>query len=121
MPPGGRSGADASPPASHQLNVEPEAIPALRSTFSAALIKLDKQIEMAVTEFRVRPWAGDPVSAEAAEKFNDRSIADGDSALQALLNYQRQLKTAMDNLNQIERQYNVVEGDNTGMMNKSGC
>ena len=45
----------------------------------------------------------------------------GDSALQALLNYQRQLKTAMDNLNQIERQYRVVEGDNTGMMNKSGC
>ncbi|SDJ77716.1 hypothetical protein SAMN04488074_103198 [Lentzea albidocapillata subsp. violacea] len=121
MPPGGRSGADTSPPGQHELNVEPEAIPALRNTFSAALIKLDKQIEMAITEFRVRPWAGDPVSAEAAEKFNDRSIADGDSALQALLNYQRQLKTAMDNLNQIERQYHLVEGDNTGMMNKSGC
>ncbi|KJK33994.1 transcriptional regulator [Lentzea aerocolonigenes] len=121
MPPGGRSGADSSPPVSHELSVEPEAIPALRSTFSSALTKLDKQIEMAITEFRVRPWAGDPVSAEAAEKFNDRSISDGDSALQALLNYQRQLKTAMDNLNQIERQYQVVEGDNTGMMNKSGC
>ncbi|MFC6005463.1 hypothetical protein ACFPZ0_28465, partial [Streptomonospora nanhaiensis] len=76
----------------------------MRSTFSTALTKLDKQIEMAITEFRVRPWAGDPVSQEAAEKFNDRSISDGDSALQALLNYQRQLKTAMDNLNQIERQ-----------------
>lgn len=121
MPPGGRSGADSSPPGQHQLNVEPEAIPALRNTFSNALTKLDKQIELAITEFRVRPWAGDPVSKEAAEKFNERSVTDGDSALQALLNYQRQLKTAMDNLNQIERQYRVVEGDNTGMMNKSGC
>ncbi|KOV80316.1 hypothetical protein [Nocardia sp. NRRL S-836] len=121
MPPGGRSGADSSPPVQHELNVEPEAIPALRSTFSAALTKLDKQIELAITEFRVRPWAGDPVSAEAAEKFNERSVTDGDSALEALQNYQRQLKTAMDNLNQIERQYRVVEGDNTGLMGKSGC
>lgn len=121
MPPGGRSEADSSPPVSRELNVQPEAIPALRNTFSAALTKLDKQIEMAVTEFRVRPWAGDPVSQEAAEKFNDRSIADSDSALRALLNYQRQLKAAMDNLNQIERQYRTVEGDNTGMMNQSGC
>ena len=122
MPPaGGTSGADATPPVAHRLNVEPGSIPTLRKAFSTALTKLDKQIELAVTEFRVRPWAGDPVSAEAAEIFNERSVSSGDSALEALQNYQKQLKQAMDSLDVVERQYRVIEGDNTGLMNKGGC
>ncbi|TWP48289.1 transcriptional regulator [Lentzea tibetensis] len=121
MPPGGTSGADALPPVQHALNVEPGSIPTLRNAFSTALTKLDKQIELAVTEFRVRPWAGDPVSAEAAEIFNERSVSSGDSALEALQNYQKQLKQAMDSLDEVERQYRVIEGDNTGLMNKGGC
>jgi hypothetical protein len=121
MPPGGSSGADAVPGVQHLLNVEPGSIPTLRKAFSTALTKLDKQIELAVTEFRVRPWAGDPVSAEAAQKFNERSVSDGDSALEALQNYQKQLKSAMDSLDEVERQYRIVEGDNTRLMNKGGC
>jgi hypothetical protein len=115
-------GADTGspPPLSHTLNVEPGAIPGLRSAFAGALTKLDKQIELAITEVRVRPWAGDPVSAEAAEKFNERSLESGDSALTALENYQRQLKSAMDALTLVEQQYQSIEDDNTGLMGQQG-
>lgn len=122
MPSEGRSdGADTgSPPASHSLSVDPGAIPGLRSAFSSALVKLDKQIELAVTEVRVRPWAGDPVSQDAAEKFNDRSLESSDSALGALQSYQRQLKSAMDALTVVERQYQAMDADGAGLMNQQG-
>jgi hypothetical protein len=115
-------GADTGspPPLAHTLNVEPSAIPSLRSAFAGALTKLDKEIELAITEVRVRPWAGDPVSREAAERFNERSLESGDSALTALENYQRQLKSAMDALTLVERQYQSIEEDNTGLMGQQG-
>ncbi|MFC5057625.1 transcriptional regulator [Saccharothrix xinjiangensis] len=100
--------------------MEPGAIPGLRNAFSGALTKLDEQIELAITEIRVRPWAGDPVSQEAAEQFNERSLESGDSALAALQNYQQQLKSAMDALNLVERQYQSIEDDNTGLMGQQG-
>lgn len=115
-------GADTGspPPLSHTLNVEPSAIPGLRSAFAGALTKLDQQIELAITQVRVRPWAGDPVSEDAAEKFNERSLESGDSALTALESYQRQLKAAMDALVIVERQYQSIEDDNTGLMGQQG-
>ncbi|MCP2165430.1 transcriptional regulator [Goodfellowiella coeruleoviolacea] len=111
---------DSTGTRSQSLRVDPTAIPNLRKTFSSALTKLDKEIELAITEIRVRPWAGDPVSSEAAERFNERSIDSGDSALSALEGYQRQLKSAMDALTEVEYQYRTVEGDNTGTFNKQG-
>ncbi|GAA3843123.1 hypothetical protein GCM10022243_06980 [Saccharothrix violaceirubra] len=109
------------PAMAHTLNVDPTAIPSLKSAFAGALARLDQQIELAVTEVRVRPWAGDPVSSEAAEKFNERSLESGDSGLAALLGYQRQLKSAMDALILVERQYQTIESDNTGLMQQGGC
>ncbi|MEU5691110.1 transcriptional regulator [Actinosynnema sp. NPDC020468] len=109
-----------APPTSHALNVDPTAIPGLKSAFAGALSRLDQQIESAVTEIRVRPWAGDPVSADAAQKFNDRSLESGDSALAALQDYQAQLKSGLDALNLVERQYHSIESDNTGLMGQQG-
>lgn len=102
------------------FHVDHAAIPRLRRTFTDAITKLDKQIEMAITEIRVRPWAGDPVSAEAAQQFNKRSVDAGDSALAALQGYQRQLKSAMDALQQVEEQYRAVEGDNRASFERRG-
>ncbi|ATE57252.1 MULTISPECIES: transcriptional regulator [Actinosynnema] len=116
----GAGTGSALPGAGQALDVDPSAIPSLKSAFSGALSKLDQQIEMAVTEVRVRPWAGDPVSIEAAEKFNERSVDSGDSALDALQGYQRQLKSAMDALTLVERQYQVIEDDNSGLMEQQG-
>jgi hypothetical protein len=113
------TGSTASP-AQQALNVDPSAIPDLHRAFSTALTKLDKQIELAITEVRVWPWAGDPVSHEAADRFNERSLESHDSALGALQSYQKQLKSAMDALKVVERQYRVVEDDNTGLMQQHG-
>jgi hypothetical protein len=121
MPSEGASRADVeSFLTSHTLSVDPDAIPSLRSAFSSALAKLDQQIELAVTEVRVRPWAGDGVSAEAAEKFNQRSFSEGDSALGSLQSYQQQLKSAMDALDLVEKQYRAMDQSATELMKQQG-
>jgi hypothetical protein len=121
MPSEGASRADVeSFLTSHTLSVDPNAIPSLRSAFSSALAKLDQQIELAVTEVRVRPWAGDGVSVEAAEKFNQRSFSEGDSALGSLQSYQRQLKSAMDALDLVEKQYRAMDQGATELMKQQG-
>ena len=56
------------------FRVDPAAIPGLRKVFTTALVKLDKQIEMAISDVRIRPWAGDPVSQQAATDFNDHTL-----------------------------------------------
>jgi hypothetical protein len=105
------------------MHVAPEAIPALRKVFTDALTKLDRQIELAITDLRVRPWAGDPVSANAADEFNNRTMTDGDSALEALRQYQERLQSAHNALNVVQTQYELTEGHNTKLVTgkDSGC
>jgi hypothetical protein len=95
------------------LRVDREAVPALRRVFDKALAKLDVQIDLAVTGVRVAPWAGDPISQDAATSFNDHSVDTPSSALNALLAYQQRLKSASDALTQVANAYNTVEGENT--------
>ena len=102
------------------FRVDPAAIPGLRKVFTTALVKLDKQIEMAISDVRIRPWAGDPVSQQAATAFNDHTLG-VDSALAALQSYQRQLKGALDALAEVEQGYHTVEQDNTALIQQGGC
>jgi hypothetical protein len=102
------------------FKVDPAAIPSLRRVFTAALVKLDKQIEMSVSDVRIRPWAGDPVSEQAANDINDHALG-VDSALDALQRYQRQLKGALDALIEVEQGYHTVEQDNTTLIQQGGC
>jgi hypothetical protein len=94
------------------LRVDREAVPALRTVFDKALAKLDVQIDQAITRVRVAPWAGDPISQEAATSFNDHAINTPSSALNALLAYQQRLQSASDALQQVANAYQIVEGDN---------
>jgi hypothetical protein len=94
------------------LRVERGAVPALRKVFDNALAKLDVQIDLAITGVRVAPWAGDPVSQDAATSFNDHSMDTPSSALNALLAYQQRLKSASDALNEVATEYQIVEHDN---------
>jgi hypothetical protein len=119
------TGAGSAPglprlPDPRALRVDPAAIPSLRRAFSNALTRLDKQVELAITDIRIKPWAGDPVSEAAAQQFNQRSVEAVDSALAALQGYQRQLKSAMDALQQVDEQYQVIEGDNTTLLRRQG-
>lgn len=95
------------------LRVDREAVPTLRRVFDKALAKLDVQIDLAITGVRVAPWAGDPISQDAATSFNEHSIDTPSSALNALLAYQKRLKSASDALEQVASAYEVVEGENT--------
>jgi hypothetical protein len=103
--------SDSTPQA--MLRVDRDSVPGLRKVFDDALAKLDVQIDQAISGVRVAPWAGDPVSANAAQDFNEHTVDGGDSALGALLAYQRQLKSASDALSDVAREYDIVESDTT--------
>lgn len=104
------------------LRVDRDAVPHLRKVFDGALTKLDEQIELAMTGVRVSPWAGDPVSQNAATDFNNHAVDDSDSALNALRAYQQRLKSASDALEQVAEQYQIVESDNTeSLKSQGGC
>lgn len=104
------------------LRVDREAVPHLRRVFDGALTKLDRQIELAMTGVRVSPWAGDPVSQNAATDFNNHSVDNADSALNALRAYQERLKSASDALQQVADEYRIVESDNTASFGaQAGC
>jgi hypothetical protein len=102
------------------LRVDRDSIPHLRKVFDQALAKLDVQIDMAMSGIRVSPWAGDPVSGNAATDFNNHSIDAADSALNTLRAYQRQLKSASDALTQVAEEYEIVESDNTASFGTQG-
>jgi hypothetical protein len=102
------------------LRVDRDAVPQLRKVFDQALAKLDVQIDLAMSGVRVSPWAGDPVSENAAGDFNDHSMDGPDSALDALRAYQRQLKSASDALEQVAEEYKIVESDNSASFGAQG-
>lgn len=99
-----------------KLSVEPSAIPDARKVFSDALERLDAQLRDAKGALYARNWAGDPVSRETAEKFNQDTFEAGESAaLTAIFAYRDQLKGVVDQLTQIENTYRRVEGDNSAV------
>ena len=72
------------------MQLEPSAIPHLVNALQTSLDSVGVQIEHAITELRIRPWAGDPVSTNAAAEFNHRSVGGGDDALTAMCGYRHQ-------------------------------
>jgi hypothetical protein len=115
------SGVPITGPVGHAtLRVDRESVPQLRKVFDGAMSKLDEQIELAMTGVRVSPWAGDPVSANAATDFNDRSVDDPDSALNVLRAYQQRLRSASSALEQVAAEYLIVESDNGASFDAQG-
>lgn len=102
-----------------QLSVEPSAIPAARAAFETALDKVTQQLA-ALAGTSTPAWAGDPVSHETAQKFNDRTHSDANSAVDVLKGYQKQLQGAVDALKATEARYRQVEGDNAALWGKHG-
>lgn len=100
--------------AQRRLSIEPSAIPAARKVFVDALNQLEARLSDAMEQLQAKPWAGDPVSDETAQRFNQETFEAGDSAgLTALKAYREQLKGVVDQLTAIEADYRRVEGDNT--------
>jgi hypothetical protein len=104
------------------VQVEPESIPHLVDALQSSLDAVGLQIEHAITELRIRPWAGDPVSATAADEFNRRSVGGEQDALTALCGYRDQLQSAAESLQHAKQQYRRVEDENTTSLDSAeGC
>jgi hypothetical protein len=115
-PPEDFSMLEAPGVAGGSAQIEPTAIPRLVNALQDSLDQVGLQIEHAITELRIRPWAGDPVSSEAAERFNERSVGGGEDALTALCGYRDQLQAAADALAQAGLEYHQVDQDSaTGL------
>ncbi|MGW1680763.1 hypothetical protein [Saccharopolyspora sp. NPDC002376] len=118
--PWGDSSTEALPGVSGgSMQVEPAAIPRLVNALQESLDAVGLQIEHAITELRIRPWAGDPISAVAAEEFNKRSLGGDDDALTALCGYRDQLQAAAESLERANRQYSTIDGETA--MGIGGC
>ncbi|WP_258175298.1 hypothetical protein [Actinopolyspora mortivallis] len=102
------------------MSVEPSAVPNLIEALQSSLDSVGVQIGHAVTELRIRPWAGDPVSTGTAEKFNERSVGGEQAALTALCGYRDRLQEAVDALRSVEREYRGTEESNVTRLH-TGC
>lgn len=116
-----RSAVDPEVPGSGgAMQIDPASIPNLVSALQSSLDSVGIQIEHAITELRIRPWAGDPVSDTAADEFNQRSIGGEDDALTALCGYRDQLQAAAESLELAGQQYALTEEGNTARLGE-GC
>ena len=119
--PSGDSSPETSPGMpGGSVEIEPSSIPKLGSALQESLDSVGLQIEHAITELRIRPWAGDPVSTGAAQEFNDRSVGGGEDALTALCGYRDQLQAAAESLARADDQYRRIDDDNAADMS-GGC
>jgi hypothetical protein len=105
---GGTHGGDSS-----GLDVSPDVVPALRSSFFDAMTKIDRQLELAGSDLRQSSWAQDPISQDATEIFNDHSVNPDGSALDMLRAYRNELESAVAALDAISNQYAAMEQDNS--------
>lgn len=118
---GNNHGGVADPHVStDSLKVDPEAVPALRRAFADALSKIEEQLRLANQELRVTPWAKDPVSQDAAARFNERSVDTAASALDTLRAYRDRLNVAVANLDKTAEQYSAVDKGGERSVTKNG-
>jgi hypothetical protein len=117
---GGGGGTSSEPSYSgpQTLNIEPHAIPAALAAFRIAHETVSKKVEP-LRGLPIQPWAGDEVSRETATQFAERSTGGGaESAIACLLGYEKQLKAACDSLEDAQRMYIAMEGDNAARWGK---
>jgi hypothetical protein len=103
---GGSAGPKPSIAGSQQhMRIEPEAVDAAYKLFDDAYNKVSAKVN-AIYDATAGPWSYDPVSMETATKFNERTTGGGaDSAMAALLGYQKQLENARDALKAAKETY----------------
>ncbi|SDO91407.1 hypothetical protein SAMN04487905_101112 [Actinopolyspora xinjiangensis] len=116
----GVTGSPSAPDAAGAVRVEASAVPNLIRSLQSSLDEVGVQIEHAITELRIRPWAGDPVSTGAAARFNEYSVSGDRAALTALYGYRDRLQAASDALRAVENRYRETEDANASRM-RTGC
>jgi hypothetical protein len=99
------------------LNVQPEALPAVRAAVEEALVDLQTQLlRLNQGGFIPQPWLLDPVSEETRLFYNTTVMESGDGSLSALLAYQTELTRIVESLKAMEDNYSRNEVDVTGLV-----
>ena len=113
---GGTAPKPAVAGAQQHMRIEPEAVDAALQLFHDANEKVKGKINEIYGAYAL-PWSGDPVSSETAEKFNERTTGgDAQSAVAALMGYQKQLEGAVEALKAAKQTYqNQDESARSGL------
>jgi hypothetical protein len=99
------------------LNVQPEALPAVRAAIEEALTDLQAQL-LRITNggFIPQPWLLDPVSEDTRLFYNTTVMEAESGSLSALRAYQTELIRILDSLTAIEDNYSRNEVDVAGLV-----
>ncbi len=88
------------------LQLQPQALPALRASFETALLQLnDALVVLGQSGYLPAPWLGDETSAEVAAHYTRRAMDDPDSSYHALISYRDELTRIHDTLLRMEDAY----------------
>jgi len=97
------------------MRIEPESVDAAYKLFDDAHAQVTAKIAE-IYNATAGPWSYDPVSIETAVKFNERTTGGADSAMAALMGYQKQLENARDALKAAKETYqNQDESASAGL------
>lgn len=101
------------------LRVAPDAIPAVRAALERTLEELRPHLNLMKQEAYIHdPWLGDPMSEYVRVTYNANVMDAHDGPYQALVAYERQLRSARDQLVAAQAEYERTEGGNTATMNE---
>ena len=100
------------------LRVAPDAIPAVRAALERTLNQLRPHLALMKQEAYIHePWLGDPMSEYVRVTYNSTVMDAPDGPYQALVAYERQLRSARDQLVAAQTEYERTEGGNAATMN----
>ncbi|HEV8560878.1 MAG TPA: hypothetical protein VGR06_31505 [Actinophytocola sp.] len=112
---GGSTSSSQNLTGNETLFIEWSAIPAALTAFRSARDRVQHKVdELNGLDFPA--WAHDPVSGETATQFAERSASGADSAAQVLFQYHHMLNQVTEALEQTQRGYGLMDGDNTARM-----
>jgi hypothetical protein len=99
------------------LNVQPDALPAVRAAIDDALNELGVQLaQLATGGFIPQPWLLDPVSEETRMFYNTTVMEAENGSMSALRAYQTELIRILDSLKAMEDNYSRNEVDVAGLV-----
>ncbi len=99
------------------LNVQPEALPAVRAAIEDALTELQAQLlRLNQGGFIPQPWLLDRVSEETRVFYNRTVMEAENGSMSALLAYQTELTMIVDSLKATEDNYSRNEVDVAGLV-----
>jgi hypothetical protein len=102
------------------LRIEPHAIPALRRAFEESAAEVGQHVGRLRREgYIYEPWLGDDISKKTQKYYNDQVMDSEEGALAAMIAYEAELRSAAEQLKQMEEHYRRTEGENAALWGRA--